>query len=113
MNNTTTAGEAGPSSGHHSSNSATEGNFETKQVFLRLLFMIVVAFIYGVSRIVIGAVILLQFLWALFAHAPNDRLSKLGQSLATYTYQIVCYLTFVSENRPYPFDLHWPKGPVQ
>jgi hypothetical protein len=35
----------------------------------------------------------------------------LGQALATYTYQIIRYLTFNTEERPFPFDSDWPAGP--
>ncbi|MGB5259977.1 MAG: DUF4389 domain-containing protein [Gammaproteobacteria bacterium] len=31
--------------------------------------------------------------------------------MATYTYQIINYLTFNTEDRPFPFDLDWPAGP--
>ena len=37
-------------------------------------------------------------------------LAGFGQSLATYTYQIVMYLTFNTEEQPFPFA-DWPSGP--
>ena len=37
------------------------------------------------------------------------RLVKLGQSLSTYIYQILTFLTFNSNEHPYPFGA-WPKG---
>jgi hypothetical protein len=46
----------------------------------------------------------------LFTGQKNQPLLGLGQSLATYTYQIVLYLTFASEVRPFPFDADWPPG---
>ena len=86
-------------------------NVKSRSTWLRLFFMFVVAFLYGISRVVIGAVILVQFFWVLFTGNTNRRLDALGQSLATYTYQIVRYLTFVTEERPFPFDADWPAGP--
>jgi len=47
----------------------------------------------------------------LFTAETNKALEQLGQSLATYTYQIVRYLTYNTEERPFPFDLDWPDGP--
>lgn len=85
-----------------------EDNIKSRSTWLRLLFMIIIAVIYGLSRLVLGAVVLLQFLWVLFTGEPNTRLTGFGQSLATYTYQIVRYLTFNTETRPFPFDEDWP-----
>jgi Flp pilus assembly protein TadB len=79
--------------------------------WLRLLFMIVVAFLWSVSRIVTGAVVVLQFFWVLFTGSTNENLLKFGESLATYSYQIIRYLTFNTEQRPFPFDADWPTGP--
>ena len=86
-------------------------NVKSHSTWLRLFFMIVIALLYGVSRVVVGAVVVVQFFWVLFTGASNDKLQQLGQSLATYTYQIIRYLTFNSEQRPFPFDMDWPAGP--
>lgn len=85
-----------------------EENLKSRDTWLRLLFMIVLAFIYGLSRIVVAAVIVLQFFWVLFTGETNARLKGLGHSLATYTYQLVLYLTFNTDERPFPFDQDWP-----
>ena len=87
------------------------GNIKSRSSWLRLFFMLVVVVLYGISRIVTGAVVVLQFFWMLFTGGTNIKLRGLGQALATYTYQIILYLTFNSEQRPFPFDLNWPAGP--
>ena len=88
-----------------------KSNVKSRSTWLRLFFMIVVVFLYGVSRVVVGAVVVLQFFYVLFSGETNKRLEQLGQALATYTYQIIRYLTFNTEARPFPFDADWPKGP--
>jgi len=88
-----------------------KNHLKTRSTWLRLFFMFVVMLLYSVSRVVVGVVILLQFFWVLFTGETNNSLEKLGQSLATYTYQIIRYLTFNTEERPFPFDLDWPDGP--
>lgn len=85
-------------------------NLKSKAVWLRLFFMLVVLFLYSVSRVVVGAVIVLQFFWVLLSGRKNAQLAGLGQALATYTYQIVRYLTFVTDERPFPFDVPWPSS---
>lgn len=90
--------------------SPLERNIKSRSTWLRLFFMLVVILLYGVSRVVLGAVVLVQFFFVLFTGQGNAGLRQLGQSLATYTYQIIRYLTFNADERPFPFDLDWPSG---
>ncbi|MEJ2115688.1 MAG: DUF4389 domain-containing protein [Gammaproteobacteria bacterium] len=83
-------------------------NLKSKSIWMRLLFMLVVTFLYSVSRIVVGAVVIVQFFWVLFTGETNQKLQVFGKSLATYTNQIILYLTFNTEARPFPFDIDWP-----
>jgi hypothetical protein len=85
-----------------------ETNLKSRATWLRLLFMIVLVLIYSLSRFVVGAVIVLQFFWVLFTGETNARLKVLGHQLATYTLQILLYLTFNTDERPFPFDQDWP-----
>jgi hypothetical protein len=62
-----------------------------------------------IAELVLGVVILFQFLLRPFTGETNDRLLKLGQGLSTYLYQCFQYLTFNTEYQPYPFGA-WPKG---
>jgi hypothetical protein len=86
-------------------------NLKRGSTWLRLFFMFVVVILYSVSRVVVSVVVLLQFFWVLLTGETNKPLENFGQSLATYTYQIISYLTFNTEERPFPFDLDWPAGP--
>jgi hypothetical protein len=88
--------------------SPLEENLKSRSTWLRLLFMIVMVIIYSISRLVVTAVVVIQFFYVLFTGKTNQPLLGLGQSLATYTYQIVLYLTFNTEVRPFPFDAEWP-----
>jgi hypothetical protein len=85
-----------------------EQNVKSRSTWLRLVFMLIFMALYAVSRFVVFAVVVLQFLWVLFTADTNEKLVKLGQSLATYTYHIVTYLTFNTDTKPFPFDRDWP-----
>ena len=85
-----------------------EHNVKRTATWLRLVFLIVIMALYALSRIVVLAVVVLQFLSVLFTGETNTKLKSLGQSLATYTYEIVLYLTFASDETPFPFDRDWP-----
>ena len=110
--NETTADESPEDTGEPASRDAgqLEQNLKRRSTWLRLLFMGVFVALYMITRIVFGAVVVFQFLWVLFTAETNKQLTELGQSLATYTYQIMRYLSFNSEDKPFPFSAEWPKG---
>lgn len=74
---------------------------------LNILFFVI---IYGISKFVIIAVTFFQFCTILLVGRTNEQLLKFGQNLSTYIYQIVSFLTFNTEERPFPFSA-WPDGP--
>lgn len=84
-------------------------NIKKQSTWLRGLYMLLFALFYSLAEIVLFAVVIFQFLLKLFTGDTNDRLLKLGQSIATYIYQIIQYLTFNSDHQPYPFGA-WPRG---
>ena len=86
-----------------------KAHLKERKTWLRGLYMLLFAIFYSVAEIVITVVVLFQFLLALFTGRTNERLLKLGQSLGTYIYQILQFLTFNSDYQPYPFGA-WPKG---
>lgn len=83
-------------------------NLKSKSIWKRLIYMIILLLLYSVSRIVVTAVVVVQFFWVLLTGESNQKLLVLGRSLSTYTYQIILYLTFNTKDRPYPFDNDWP-----
>ena len=87
-----------------------EEHIKAPSTWLRLLFMIVMVVCYMVARLVVAIVVVLQFFHVLLTGDTNARLKVLGLSLAHYVFEIVEYLTFNSETRPFPFDAEWPAG---
>jgi hypothetical protein len=79
-------------------------------IWLRLLFMIVLSMAYGVAELVTLAVVVFQFAASLFTGRPNDHLARFGRNLARYFQQIIAYLTFATEEKPFPFA-PWPDEP--
>ena len=78
-------------------------------IWQRLLYMLLFFIIYSVAEIVIYASVIFQFLAVLVTGQSNERLLVFGQSLSTYVYQIMRFLTFNSEQHPFPIGA-WPKG---
>ena len=88
-----------------------KSNVKSRSTWLRLFFVLVVVILYWVCATVVGAVVALQCFWLLFTGETNEKLRRLGQNLATYIYQAIRYLTFATEERPFPFDAEFPTEP--
>jgi len=84
-------------------------NIKQQSTWLRGLYMIMFSIFYSVAELILFAIVIFQFLLVLFTGETNPRLKKLGQSIATYIYQIIQYITFNSNYHAYPFGA-WPKG---
>lgn len=87
-------------------------NLRQGATWKRGLYMILFVIFYSIAEVVIAAVVLFQFLTVLFTGSSNERLLGFGQALSTYVYQVMRFLTFNSEEYPYPFG-EWPEDGVQ
>lgn len=81
-----------------------EENVKRKSTWVRLFFMVVFAFLYGLSRLVIAAVVVIQFFYVLLTGDTKAELKAFGHSLAIYSYEIIEYLTFNTDDKPFPLD---------
>ena len=88
-------------------NTSVKSNITRRGTWLRALYMVLFAVIYNVSEIVLVAVVVLQFLLVLILGEKNQRLLAFGKNLSTYVYQIFLFLTYNSEEMPFPFG-PWP-----
>jgi len=79
-------------------------NIKDHGTWMRGLNIILFTIIYSVTEIVIALVVVFQFLSVLLTRQTNDKLLELGMNLSTYIYQILSYVTFNSNERPFPFS---------
>lgn len=91
-----------------STSSGVEKNVKQKSTWVRLFFMIILACLYGLSRLVIAAVVVIQFFYVLLTGETKGQLKSFGHSLAIYSYEVIDYLTFNTEVKPFPFEGDWP-----
>jgi len=87
-----------------------EENIKSRATWTRLLFMVICCFLVSIASFVGTFVVMLGFLWVLFSGAVNRQIQQVGQSLAAYIYEIIRYLTFNTEERPFPLGNDWPPG---
>lgn len=86
----------------------SSGAAENRASWQRLVFMIVMALIFGLGVTVATIVVVLQFFWVLFTGETKEELASVGRQLGEYGKQIALYMTFNTEERPFPFDRDWP-----
>lgn len=88
--------------------SPMEKNLTSRGTWMRFLFMVICAVLMSITGVVGTVVVWLGFLWVLFTGEPNRQLQSVGRSIATYVHQIIAYLTFNSDEKPFPLGGEWP-----
>jgi len=91
-----------------SGKSDLEKNVTARSTWVRLVFMVVTGLLYGLSRLVVAALVTIQFFYVLLSGETNEHLKTFGHSLAIYSYQVIDYLSFNTETKPFPLEASWP-----
>ncbi len=88
-------------------NDELKSNLLSPSHWLRFLFMVLFAVLLYFAAIVMAVVVLLQFIFALVTGNDNANLRQFGQSLSHYILHTLQFLTYNSEEKPFPFS-QWP-----
>jgi len=78
-----------------------------RNIWLRGVFMVLMAMIFHLCGTLLFLVALIQFVITLLTDAPNVRLLAFGRGLGNYIRQIANFLSFACEDLPFPFS-DWP-----
>lgn len=78
-----------------------------RNIWMRGVYMLLMALAYQLSGTLLFILAVIQFLVTLFGDVPNPRLASFGRSLGRYMQQLVNFLSFASEEVPFPFS-DWP-----
>lgn len=87
-----------------------EKNVKSRATWTRFLFMVLCCLFVWLASLVGFVVVVLGFLMVLFTGEVNRELRGVGQSIAAYIYESVRYLTFNTDDRPFPFGNPWPSA---
>ncbi len=83
-------------------------NIKSSNVWMRGFFIFLYAMIAYVTIFLTFFVVMFQFGSLLFTGKLNERLLPFGQSLSILIHQIFNFLTFNSDEKPFPLG-NWPK----
>ncbi len=89
-------------------NKAIPNNLKDVNQWLRILYMLLFAIIFNVATAVLWVVVLVQALFSLLTGSSNANVKQLGSGLTQFILQIMQYLTYQSEEKPFPFQA-WPE----
>lgn len=73
----------------------------------RLIYMLLFIICYSVAEIVVAVVVFFQFLHLLILRELNENLLRFGAELSRYIYQLLQFLNFNANERPFPVG-DWP-----
>ncbi len=88
-------------------NEQLKSNVTSSKHWLRLVFMLLFAAILQLASLVMWIVVAVQFLFSLITGEDNLHLRRFGHSLSTYIYDVLKFLCYSSEEKPFPFA-DWP-----
>jgi hypothetical protein len=87
--------------------SGAQRGMRDRNLLVRLLYMLLMAFILQFCGTLLFILAIVQFVIVVIDELPNARLATFGRHLGSYVKQIVEFLTFASEEVPFPFS-DWP-----
>jgi hypothetical protein len=76
----------------------------------RVLYTVVFAIALWIVGWVLALTVVIQLVLRLVNGNPLPDLTRFGAALATYTRQIIEYVTFATDTAPFPFS-DWPNAP--
>jgi hypothetical protein len=79
--------------------------------WLRALFMILFIIISWIAKWIVSIIAIFQFIYTLLTGNPLKTVMPFSDSLGQYIFQIIQYLTYVSEEKPFPFT-NWPTSNI-
>lgn len=80
---------------------------EKRSLWVRVLLMLLMGLAFHIAVTILGALALVQLLFAAISDGPNERLQHFGRGLGQYLRQITDFVSFASEELPFPFS-DWP-----
>jgi len=79
--------------------------FETEpdSIWMRLLYMLIIALMISVAQTVLGVATVIQFIILLVNKTPNPRLAEFGTDLGIWIAKAARYQTAASQVKPWPW----------
>jgi len=84
-------------------NEQLKSNLTSSKHWLRLVFMLLFAAVLQLASLVMWVLVAVQFVFSLITGEDNQHLRRFGHSLSTFIYDVLKFLCYNSEEKPFPF----------
>jgi len=84
-------------------------HISAKTTWTRGLYILLFAIVINIAEILIAAVVIFQFLSTLLTGNNNQQLLRFGRELSDFVKQLLMFVTYNSEEKPFPFG-PWPSS---
>lgn len=88
-----------------------QDNIKSESFWLRSLFMVFFFIVHRITDLVVLLVAISQWFYVLLTGDANTSLSRFAGGLANYVAQIIAFLSYSTEVKPFPFS-DWPSSNV-
>ena len=76
---------------------------QNRNIWMRGLFMVILALLFGLAETVLLAFAVLQFLWMLFSKEKNRFLADSGDTIGKWLHAVAKFQTGLTEEKPFPW----------
>ncbi len=90
-------------------NDQLKSNLLCSKHWLRMIFMLLFAGLLQLASVVMWVLVVLQFVFSLLTGKDNNQLRQLGNAISKYIFQTLQFLTYNSDEKPFPFA-DWPSA---
>ena len=80
------------------------GNLRKPSPWVRIFFMIAYSIVIWVIALVILVIMIAQIIFSFTTGSPNNNLQDFSKAIVSYILQILKYLLYSSEDKPFPFS---------
>ncbi|MEZ5536615.1 MAG: DUF4389 domain-containing protein [Thiolinea sp.] len=85
-----------------SNTNATMNQLRQRSKWMRILYMILFLIAYGITEFILTGIVIVQIILNLLTGDINPRLRGFSNDLSRYIYDILRFLTFNTEEKPFP-----------
>lgn len=77
-------------------------------LLLRIVYTVFFYCIFYLAELAVAIIAILQAVFVALSGAPQPDVKNFSLQLAAYLRQVVAYMTWATDNKPYPF-VEWPR----
>ena len=81
-----------------------ENSATRKDVLIRLLYTILCLIVFEIIKLIVQIAVLFQYIFLFITLDYNKPVRNFSNKIATYTYDVIRYLTLNKNQRPFPFN---------